>query len=269
MSFEEADLKDETEMENILKNDPEQIEKGLKVIANQVGTPKGRIDLLCTDAEGVLTIIELKISSDEDQFKQAIRYFDWAIENIDWLKDAYKIKIADQKPRMILVASEFDEDIITQAKYWNEYITSVTLYKYKCLAVDNKKIFVCSEILLQPPTEIPEKPKKIEDHLNYIRDDKVKKNCSRTIEIIKKFSDKDVEALPKKWGIVFKFRGRNFVSIYPKREMFVIEWKSEEEKKWGCKRGLKKMEEINEVIERYIKKAFSLVGGKFESEEQK
>jgi len=75
MPLEEADLKDETELENLLKKDPEQIEKGLKTIANQVPTPKGRIDLLCTDAEGVLTVIEIKLASDENQLNQTIKYY--------------------------------------------------------------------------------------------------------------------------------------------------------------------------------------------------
>jgi RecB family endonuclease NucS len=59
MHIEEVDLKDERELEDVLKKNPEQIEKGLKLIANQVITPKGRIDLLCVDKEGVLTIVEL------------------------------------------------------------------------------------------------------------------------------------------------------------------------------------------------------------------
>lgn len=263
MVLEEADLKDETEMEILLKNDPEQIERGLKVIANQVNTPKGRIDLLCIDADGVLTIIELKVTSDENQFKQGIRYFDWAIENIDWLRDAYKVPIADQKPRIILIAPEFDEDILTEAKYWKEYVSSVNIFRFKCLKVENKKHIICSEVLLQSPKEIQEKPKTINDHLSYIRDEKVKENCIKVMDIIKRFSDKDIEVFPKKWGIVFKYRGRNFAIIYPKRESFVIQWKSEdEEDKWPYITGIKKIEQANEIIEQQIKKAFSLVGGK-------
>ena len=262
MPLEEADLKDETELENILKKDPEQIEKGLRVVANQVATPKGRIDLLCIDAERVISIIEIKLASDENQLTQAIKYYDWAIENIDWIKDAYGIKAADQKPRIILVASDFDEDLLLLAKYWNEYISPVTPYRYKCVNAENRKYIVCSEVILQSPKDIQEKPKTIEDHLNYIRDEKVRKNCIEALETIKKISDKKIEVAATKYSIVFRFKGRNFATITPRRESFVLKWKSEEEEEWPRKTGLKKMDQINEVIDNNIKRAFFLVGGK-------
>lgn len=261
MPLEEADLKDETELENILKKDPEQIEKGLKVIANQVNTPKGRIDLLCTDAESTLTIVETKLTSDENHLNQTIKYYDWAIENIDWVRDAYKVKIADQKPRIILVASDFDEDLLSMAKYWNEYISAITPYRYKCVNIEKKKYIVCSEVLLYSPKDIQEKPKTLEDHLTYIIDEKVKENCIKGIERIKKFSDKNIEVVPTKYRLAFKFRGRNFAILRTKRESFILEWKSEEEK-WPLKTGLKKIDQINEVIDNDIKRAFCLVGGK-------
>jgi hypothetical protein len=43
MELAEADVNDELELEILLKKRPNQIEKGLKVIENQVITPKGRI----------------------------------------------------------------------------------------------------------------------------------------------------------------------------------------------------------------------------------
>lgn len=81
MGFQEADVKDETELETLLKRYPDQIEKGLKIIDNQIITPKGRFDLLGVDVDRVLTIIELKVKRDDDHLKQAINYFDWILEN--------------------------------------------------------------------------------------------------------------------------------------------------------------------------------------------
>jgi RecB family endonuclease NucS len=89
-------LKNEQQLEYLLKKDPEQIEKGLKIIANQVVTPKGKIDLLCVDEERVLTVVELKLDQDDDQLKQAINYYDWVFENMDWIRSTYpKFNISD------------------------------------------------------------------------------------------------------------------------------------------------------------------------------
>jgi len=93
MALQEAELKDETELEFLLKQDLEQIEKGLKAITNQLKTSTGRIDILAIDSDKNLVIIELKQFSDENQMSQAVAYFDWILKNIDWIKDAYNLSI--------------------------------------------------------------------------------------------------------------------------------------------------------------------------------
>ena len=71
MVLEEAEITDEKELEYLLKSNVEQIEKGLKVVGSQIRTPKGRLDILCRDFDDVLTVIELKTTTDEEQLQQA------------------------------------------------------------------------------------------------------------------------------------------------------------------------------------------------------
>ena len=260
MRVEEVDLKNEQELEYLLKKDPEQIEKGLKVIANQVITPKGRIDLLCVDEEGVLTIVELKLDQDDDHLKQAINYFDWVLENMDWIINAYsKFKISDEyRPKVILVAKSFTESVIIGAKYFAESF-DIKLYQYKALKINGEKFIICSEVPIPKIPEVPEKPKTIDDHLNYIKDDKIRKVFRRTIELIKSLSE-NIEAVPIKWGISFKYKGRTFAYLSPRREAFAIEWKQSDG--WHYETNIKRIRRVQELIEEKIQESLELVGGK-------
>ena len=59
MVLPESDIRDERELESLLKKDPEQIENGMVVINNQIPTPPSNrtMDLLCIDSQGTLAII--------------------------------------------------------------------------------------------------------------------------------------------------------------------------------------------------------------------
>lgn len=153
MPLEEVDLKDEKELEYLLKKDPEQIEKELKVIANQVITPKGKIDLLCVDEEGVLAVVELKLDQDDDHLKQAINYYDWVFENMEWLRNTYsKFEISDEYlPKIILVARDFTESVITGVKYFAESF-DIKLYRYKAVKIDEKS---SSSVMRLPHPRFP------------------------------------------------------------------------------------------------------------------
>ena len=260
MHVEEADLKDEQKLEYLLKKDPEQIEKGLKVITNQVMTPRGRMDLLCVDKEGVLTIVELKLDQDDDHLKQEINYYDWGFENMNWIRNAYSaFGISNEnRPKMILVAKSFTDSVITEAKCFAE-IFDIKLYGYKALKISDEKFIICNEFTLPTIPEIPEKPKTAADHLKYITDEDVQKVCNQTIEAIRGLGE-NIEVTLIKWGISLKYKGKNFASIYPRRESFVMQWK--ESGSWPYETNIKKIERVQEIIDQNIKTSFELVGGK-------
>jgi hypothetical protein len=259
MPLEEADLKDEQELEYLLKKDPEQIEKGLIVIANQVITPKGRIDLLCVDKEKVLTVVEIKLDQDDDHLMQTISYYDWVFENMEWIRNTYpKFGISDEyPPKIILVARNFTENVIIEAKYFAANF-DIKLYIYQAVKVDDRKFIICNEIVLPKIPEFPEKPKTIRDHLTYITDEEVQEVCNKTIQTIENLGE-NIETSPKKWGITFKYKGRNFAAIYPRRAAFVIDWKERDE--WHSETGIRKIERAQQIAYEKIRKSYVLVGG--------
>lgn len=261
MKLQEADVEDETELEILLKKDPDQIEKGLKIIDNQIITPRGRLDLLGVDADEVLTIVELKVKRDDDHLKQAINYFDWVLENSLWVGKAYPEFKIDQKslPKIILIAPDFTESVITGAKYFNTF-ADVTLLKYSVVGYEEEKYVVCTEVRIPDVYEILETPRKIEDEIEYVKVESVKNACERVIETIKKLG-KGVEASATKSRVVFKYRGRNFASVSSRREFFYLEWK--EEDGW-YEEDVKQYSEAEKIINDKVTKAYELVGGKLD-----
>lgn len=259
MALQEIELKGETELEFCLKQDLEQIEKGMCLVTNQLKTHNGRIDILAIDADKNLAIIELKQFSDENQMAQAIDYFDWVLKNIDWIKDAYKIKVEDSAPRIILIAKEFPEKVITLAKYWNEHVSQVSLYSYKTIEINAKREVICYEVFLPSVPEITEKPKEVKDLIDYITNEKVRDAAKKLIEKIRDL-DKNIEIATTKWGIVFKYKQKNFGALYPRREAFVIDYRSQEDDtNWSNETGIANSERADFVIENKLKPALELI----------
>lgn len=255
MAMEEANIKDETELEAICKKDPEQIEKDLKVIDNQIPIPPTnmRLDLLCVDSKGVLTIVELKVNSDEHQMEQIIMYYDWALSNLDWIKNAYpKHKIKDETPRLILVAKTFPPKVVTLAKYISDVVTKVDLFTYKGIKVNEKKEIICVEFPLPPVPEIAEKPKTADEIEGYIKDEKVKKECNKVREYIKNIDIDNIEEAPTKYSITYKFKGRNLCSIDPRTGYFWMGWRHTDGS-WKTEGDIKTFEEAKEIIDEDIK----------------
>ena len=89
MVFKEIQLRNEAELESILKKNPSMIEENFQIIGNQLTTPTGRIDMLGVDSNGTLALVELKVQEDGEQLTQALTYYDWVLNNIDFIKNAY------------------------------------------------------------------------------------------------------------------------------------------------------------------------------------
>ena len=72
-SINEIKLRDEAELEALLVQNPDQIEKDFTILTHQRKTFGFKtLDILGIDSEGILTLIELKNTIDEGQLRQAI-----------------------------------------------------------------------------------------------------------------------------------------------------------------------------------------------------
>lgn len=218
------------------------------------------------DADGVLTIVELKVKRDDDHLKQAINYFDWVSENSLWIGKVYpKLKIDQNSyPKIILIAPDFTDSVITGAKYFNTHVTDVILLKYSIVGYEEEKYVVRTEVKIPDVSERLEAPRTIKDHIEYIKVESVKEACEKTIEEIKKIGN-DIEASATKSRAVFKYQGRNFAIVKSRREFFYLQWK--EEDGWYLE-DIRKFSEAEKVINNNIKKAYELVGGKLVRNQQ-
>jgi hypothetical protein len=165
MVLKEAKIRDEAELESLLVRDPNQIEENFKIITQRRKTSElKRWAFLGVDAGGTVTLIELKVTSDEDQLRQALEYYDWLIEQgIDWMADAYKERLSgvifnEQMPQLFLIAPDFDDKLVKEAKYIRTDI-KLRLFRYLALEVNGTKEIKLIEAHIPPLRELGTKPK--------------------------------------------------------------------------------------------------------------
>lgn len=265
--MEECDLRDEAELESIIRRDSSKLEPGLSIITDQKKMSSGRrLDLLAVDIDGILTLIELKVVKDEGQLQQALNYYDWVLESIDFIREAYKHillehkkEIKDEMPRIILVAPDFDKEMLTAAKFIRDDI-DLKLLRYRSFTSEGRKEIVPFPIDTPELKEIEEKPKSINDFLGYIGDTSVGKTFKHAIEIFSKLSDEGPVIRRKSYK--FRYGGRKFAEIYIKHGSFWVGLKGEYHRFW---KDVKTLEDITSIKEQ-IKLAVELVGGKFKEE---
>lgn len=154
-----------------------------------------RLDILGVDSEGVLTLIELKVNLDVKQLRQALEYYDWLMEQgIDWIAGAYKeklqgTKLKEQMPQIFLIAPDFDDKRIKEAKYIRTNI-KVRLFRYLALEINGNKEIKLMETPIPQPREIEAKPMTIKDNINYITEKDVQSLFCSTMERIKSIDEK-------------------------------------------------------------------------------
>ena len=258
----ETIVRDEAELESLIKRDPSRVESGLVFLAEQRKTPgRGRLDLLGVDSEGVLAVVELKIVKDEGQLQQALNYYDWVLDNIDFIRDAYKHKLAeknrevkDEMPRLILVAPEFEPSLITAAKYVRDDI-ALTLFRYKALNVKDKKELVFFEVQLPQAKEIEEKPRAIGDFLEYAHDRTVGNAFRKTVWFFTKLSNEEPQQIRHHYA--FRFGGRKFAEAHLRRGYFYLSLKTQND--WIRSPNLKSYVDIKDLKDE-ITNALKAVG---------
>lgn len=99
----------EYNFETYLENNPNLIEKDLKIIQRQKRTFYGVIDLFCEDTQNKKVIIELKLNPKMDSIAQLGKYI------VALIKEGYE----KENLRAILVSPKIDESIKQVCEYFN------------------------------------------------------------------------------------------------------------------------------------------------------
>lgn len=265
MSFEKIPLKSETELESLIIKNIDVVEEGLNLISHQFITGAGIIDILCSDADDRLTVIELKVKESERVLSQGLKYFDWVNENVLAIKQMFpKAKGVDANkiPRLILIAPKFSEDLTKVVKYFEPQIDLIEWDYLKTPSGESGLYFRSMEI--EEPERIVEPPT-IQDHINYIINEDVRVLLKNTIERIRSMGD-GIEVTPTKYRLGLKYRGRNFTLLRRRRNFFRVETKSESGE-WERANDIKTEEDLKLELFNRIEEAYVRIGGKLIKQE--
>ena len=266
MVLNDAKIRDEPELEALLVRDPNQIEEGFKVITHQRRTHRqNKLDILGVDSQGVLTVAELKVTTDVNQLRQALNYYDWIMEQgLDWIVEAYKYKlkgitVEQRMPQVFLIAPDFDEKMIRETKYIRNDI-QVRLFRYLALEVDGDKKIKLMEISVPKIREIETKPWSIQDNIDYISESSIKDLFSAMMKNIKGINEKQIEEKPGNYVISYWISGKKFCEIYPKKKWFAIGFKTDEnEQRWDWITDITTKEKVEVILEHKVIKAYNLM----------
>ena len=246
----------ERELEHLLVQDPEVIEEGMRILGHQLQTDSGRLDILASDIDNVLCIIELKTTIDEKQLDQGLGYYDWARTNIQGISIHYPDKIdVNQEPRLILIAPDFSESIKRIAKYIN---VPLDLKEYQALELPNgEKDVLCRSIEiieLLEPSKIPT----FEENLNYIENEEVRNLCNECINQLKEMG---IELRPRAnhWFTVW-YETKRFMKIVCKKQFFACIMIREDGTRSERKRISTKTD-WNTILKEEIIPAYKKLGG--------
>lgn len=231
MKYENIDIS-ETELEELIRQNPGNIEAGLRFIDHQRKVGRGPYDVLLVDSGKALVVAELKIDEDDDMLFQGIDYYDYIASNIEGLSRAYSKYDIDplQEPRLLLIAPTFSSLLINRCKWLS---IQISLFTFQCIELDEKKgeviaIFKDMEVpAIQERIEIPT----IDEHLDYITDSDIRKQAELFLEQIRHWDEDKIATEAIKWEISLKVAGRLFGYFGPRRKYFVIStW--DEDDKW-------------------------------------
>ncbi|MEM3695914.1 MAG: endonuclease NucS [Candidatus Bathyarchaeia archaeon] len=163
MSIEKISVESRHELEQMITNEINQIEKGLTMICSNVPiNEKASLDILCHDSNGQLVILQLDVKEDDIMLLHGIQSVDYVDKFKSFLKATYnKHKIDDkEKPRLILIAPSFS-DAVRRAVEGMKGIR-IDLYEWEYLKLGDHKGLRLQPIFTWKPIEKPKEEKSTE-----------------------------------------------------------------------------------------------------------
>lgn len=160
MSIEKISVESRQELEQMIANEINQIEKGLTVICSNVSiNERTALDILCHDNNGQLVILQLDVKEDDIMLLHGIQSLDYVDKFKSFLKATYnKHKIDDkEKPRLILIAPSFS-DAVRRAVEGMKGIR-IDLYEWEYLKLGDHKGLRLQPIFTWKPVEKPKEEK--------------------------------------------------------------------------------------------------------------
>jgi len=156
VSIEKLKIESNQELEQIITNEINKIEKDLTVICSNVPiNEKATLDILCHDNKGQLVIVQLSVDEDDIMLLHGIQSLDYVNKFKSFLKATYnKHKISDkEKPRLILIAPSFSDALRLAVEGMKGM--QVDLYEWEYLKLGDHKGLRLQPIFTHKPEEKP------------------------------------------------------------------------------------------------------------------
>jgi len=163
VSIEKISIESRQQLEQMIVNEINLVEKGLTVICSNVPiNDKTTLDILCHDSNGQLVILQLNVEEDDAMLLQGLQSFDYVDKFKSFLKATYnRHKIDDkEKPRLILIAPSFS-DAVRRAVESMKGIR-IDLYEWEYLKLGDHKGLRLQPIFTWKPVEKPKEEKPLE-----------------------------------------------------------------------------------------------------------
>ena len=225
MPVRNMDVKNEDDLKDLLFNNPESIELGLKFIKREaLAHGQRRIDLLGSDKNGRLVVAEAKLYGSGDLLPQILDYADFAYKHFRILKERHpdlELK-SDFNPstdiRLVVIAAEFDDVFL---RIINHVKPDIEVYRFQSFemgegirGVTNIRAYV-PQMLLHSEQDTPTEEK----HIDYIADEKARNAAKAVADWFRKLEG--VQVVPTQTYLGFKVK-RGFAAIYSTRAYFHV-----------------------------------------------
>ena len=219
----------EAELEDLVRNEPELIEEGMRFVDHQVATDRGRLDVLLVNSGNVLVVAELKVVQDDGMLMQGLDYYDYVFTNLAGLAGSYDSSAPkidpSQQPRLLLIAQRFSDTLLRRLK-WLDVRIPISLFTFRCVELDERKgekLPIYSEVTPPPFPHRPETPPSLDQHFDYIADPDVRNIARSLIEIVQSFDPTRVVPEPTVSYVSVKVSSSVLAYIRPRKNFLVVE----------------------------------------------
>jgi hypothetical protein len=218
-------LRERDELEPLIASQPEAVEEGLVILARQLPTDSGPLDILAVDNSGAAVVMELKVAPDDEHLIQGLRYYDWVAANIAWIANVYPQVESKSTPRLMLIAPEFTDTVRRVAKYISlgDEVPGTELIEYTALELpDGNRSLVCKSLEVGVIPEAPEVPS-IEEKARLFQSDDLRALFRRVVDDLTA-AGAQLRPLHEAW-ISAWHRERRFMYLACKKKFIIVDLK--------------------------------------------
>jgi hypothetical protein len=219
----------EQQLEDLVRQDAEMIEEGLRYVDHQRPAAGGRLDVLMVDSGQSLVVAELKVVQNDGMLMQGLDYYDYVSTQAEAFGRLHKNANIDptQQVRLFLIAPSFSQTLINRCKWMD---LPVSLFTYHCLKFEGEDnlVPIFAEQAIPTPPEVVEVTN-LDDHLKYITDPTVRSKASALLDEVKNWKPGNISLDPIKYAVSIKINGKVFSYFNPRRQHFLLSTYNDQE----------------------------------------